>query len=43
MSHGEQAIQNGDSMTFMERTYRQLFIKAMQNMPEGHLTLKNIC
>ncbi|WP_412971128.1 class I SAM-dependent methyltransferase [Glaciecola sp. MF2-115] len=40
MSHGEQAIQNGDSMTFMERTYRQLFIKAMQNMPEGHLTLK---
>jgi cyclopropane-fatty-acyl-phospholipid synthase len=40
MSHGEQAIHNGDSMTFMERTYKQLFIKAMQNMPEGHLTLK---
>lgn len=40
MSHGEQTIQNTDSMTFMDRTYRQLFVKAMQNMPEGHLTLK---
>jgi cyclopropane-fatty-acyl-phospholipid synthase len=40
MSHSEQIIQNSDSMTFMERNYRQLFVKAMQNMPEGHLTLK---
>ena len=40
MSHSEQTIQNSDSMTFMERNYRQLFVKAMQNMPEGHLTLK---
>ncbi|MFT5277720.1 MAG: cyclopropane-fatty-acyl-phospholipid synthase [Glaciecola sp.] len=40
MSHGEQTMNNLDTMNFMDRTYRQLFVKAMQNMPEGHLTLK---
>ncbi len=40
MSHGEQTMNNLDTMSFMDRTYRQLFVKAMQNMPEGHLTLK---
>jgi cyclopropane-fatty-acyl-phospholipid synthase len=40
MSHGEQTMKDSDTMSFMDRTYRQLFVKAMQNMPEGHLTLK---
>lgn len=40
MSHGEQTMKDSETMTFMDRTYRQLFVKAMQNMPEGHLTLK---
>jgi cyclopropane-fatty-acyl-phospholipid synthase len=39
MSHGEQTLASSDSMSFMDRTYRNLFVKALQNMPEGHLTL----
>ncbi|MDT0583906.1 cyclopropane-fatty-acyl-phospholipid synthase family protein [Brumicola blandensis] len=39
MSHGEQTLPNSDSMSFMDKTYRSLFVKALQNMPEGHLTL----
>ncbi|MBF7074700.1 class I SAM-dependent methyltransferase [Glaciecola sp. MH2013] len=39
MSHGEQTLPNSDAMSFMDRTYRSLFVKALQNMPEGHLTL----
>lgn len=40
MSQGEQTLDNIESLSFFERTYRSLFMNALAKLPEGQLTLK---
>ncbi|GBL04646.1 cyclopropane-fatty-acyl-phospholipid synthase family protein [Glaciecola sp. KUL10] len=39
MSHGEHTLTNPETLSYMDRLYRSLFMSALEKLPEGQLTL----